>query len=1170
MADAHLNASELPMASDDPRQSGDNGNGKRFLQSLMDTIPAPIFYKDLQGRYLGCNVAFAEFLGRRREEIIGKTVQQVWDRPSADTYSARDAEILREDSARQVYEYRTTRADGSPRDVLFHKAALYDDNGRINGLVGVMMDITDRKNAERQLTDGRKQLSRQVAERTAELRRSQERLKAILETTPDLVFVLNADGVYVDIFTSGSDLLVAQADKMLGRRFQDVLPPELVEICTPPLHRALETGQPQSVEYLLTNEQGEPRWQSASVKRFVYGGEDHAIVAVRDITERVEAEQAALKSEQQLRLILESTPDLMFVLDPDGRYVDIFTAESDLLAAPADKLIGNTIHEMLPEEVASVCQGIVDAAIATGEPQTHEYDLILPSGEQRWFQARVARFESEQGPRVIWTARDITDRVLAEQAARQSEQRFQEALQRSSHVLYRYNVVEDYYEYLSDCVEEMFGWPMEQALQFGKAESFEQIHPEDRPRVEQFFTQVWPSDGSRRELVNEYRRRTAWGHYIWLRDHSTPIFEDGQVVAVVGAVYDITDRKQAEQAARQSEQRFREALQRSSHVLYRYNAIEDHYEYLSDCVEDIFGWPKEEFLQFGKGETLEHTHPDDIPLLDEFTRKHFRAGSPTPQGGLEYRRKTASGVYIWLRDHPTPILQDGKLVAIVGSVYDITDQKRAEQAARQSEQRFREALRHSQSILYRYNFRTEQYEYVSDSVETFSGYSAEEFKTLGAAAFLETLHPEDRDEVTRQLLRQPNPEDRDQLQAVLEYRRQARGGEYRWFMDWATLFYEKGELVAVAGSAYDITDQRRAQQELREAHSELEQRVQDRTAELAASEERWRSIVETAPDYVLFVEPDGTVRYINRAYTGLSLDRVLGMKIEEFAAPEYRDLLNGELRKVIEGAESSGCEAVSAGITGQPRWFSVRFGPFRRDGEVIGATLIAQDITERKATEQALHDVQRRLMKAQEQERRRLAADLHDSVSQMLFALQMRLKRLHKQCDRCAQQQELETAIDHCNQLIHETRAVYRGLYPPGLVQLGLVSALRQLARDFQQTTEIEVTCGRIVQSSRFDDTIEIALFRIAQEAVRNALRHGHAETVEIDLAMTKGELALRIADDGDGFDVRQTSSTSLGLRTMQERAVSIGGTFSLESSPTGTTVEVSVPASPRSAIPES
>jgi two-component system NarL family sensor kinase len=310
------------------------------------------------------------------------------------------------------------------------------------------------------------------------------------------------------------------------------------------------------------------------------------------------------------------------------------------------------------------------------------------------------------------------------------------------------------------------------------------------------------------------------------------------------------------------------------------------------------------------------------------------------------------------------------------------------------------------------------------------------------------------------------------------------------------------------------------------------------------------------------------VLYINRSYADLSPEEVIGLPIGYFADPEYREVLNGELRKVIEGAESSGCEALSAGLTGPPRWFSVRFGPVRRDGQTVGATLIAQDITERKATEEALHNVQRRLMQVQEDERRRLAADLHDSVSQMLFALQMRLKRLRNRCDECARQEDLDEAIDQCNQLIRETRAVYRGLYPPGLVQLGLVSALRQLARDFEQTTEVNVTCCEIVENSRFDDDVEIALFRIAQEAVRNAVRHGHADNIGVDLEMNGDALTLTVADDGGGFDVRQPNTGSLGLRTMQERAVSIGGTFSLESSPTGTTLEVSVPATPRPAVP--
>jgi PAS domain S-box-containing protein len=1044
------------MASDDQRQSGPDGDRERFLQSLIDTIPAPIFYKDIQGRYLGCNVAFTEFLGRPREEIVGKTVQQVWNRPSADTYSARDAEILREESAKQVYEYRTTRADGSPRDVLFHKAPLHDDDGRISGLVGVMMDITDRKNAERQLTDGRKQLSQLVSDRTAELeetnrqlgsevaerkraeedlRRTQEFIREALDALEDPFFIKDEQHRWVMLNRMSCELMGHPREELIGRNDYDLFPPEQAKVFWENDEKAFRQGRLISEEDITWHD----RLYHISTAKSVYEdpttGKRYLVGTIRDVTDLKDTEAELRRSRERLWAILETTPDLVFVLNADGVYVDIFTSGADLLVAPADEMIGQRFQHLLPPDLADHCGRALDRALRTGQKQTIEYVLEDESGQPRWQSASVTRFRYGDENHAIVAVRDITERVHAEQAARQSEARFSEALQRSSHVLYRYNAIEDRYEYLSDCVEEMFGWPMEEALRFGKAESFEHIHPEDRANVEQFFTQNWPQDGSRRELINEYRRRRADGQYIWLRDHSTPIFENGQVVAVVGAVYDITDRK------------------------------------------------------------------------------------------------------------------------------------RAEQAALESEARFQEALRHSQSILYRFSFVTGRYEYVSDSVEMYSGYTAEEYKELGAEAFLDSLHPDDRDEVTRQLLRQPIPDNHDQLQAVLEYRRRSKTGEYRWFMDWATLFYEDGALVAVAGSAYDITEQRSAQQELREAHSELEQRVQERTAELAASEERWRSIVETAPDYVVFVGPDGTVRYINRAYAGLPLDRIVGMKIEEFAAPEYRSIINGELRKVIEGAESSGCEALSAEITGQPRWFSVRFGPFRRSGEVIGATLIAQDITERKATEQALHDVQRRLMQVQEQERRRLASDLHDSVSQMLFALQMRLKRLHRQCDQCGRQQDLETAIEQCNQLIHETRAVYRGLYPPGLVQLGLVSALRQLARDFEQTTDINVTCGEIVQRSRFDDTIEIALFRIAQEAVRNAVRHGRGETVEIDLAMSEQELTLRIADDGNGFDVTRSNSTSLGLRTMQERAVSIGGTFSLESSPTGTTVEVSVPAQPRPAI---
>ncbi|MBB5211062.1 ATP-binding protein [Microbulbifer hydrolyticus] len=122
----------------------------QFLQILIDAIPAPIFYKDANGIYTGCNRAFEEFLGKRREEIVGRSVYGVSPGPQAQVYHEKDIELMRQ-RGQQVYESQVVYADGTLHDVIFNKAAYELEDGRLGGLIGVILDITDRKRLERDL-----------------------------------------------------------------------------------------------------------------------------------------------------------------------------------------------------------------------------------------------------------------------------------------------------------------------------------------------------------------------------------------------------------------------------------------------------------------------------------------------------------------------------------------------------------------------------------------------------------------------------------------------------------------------------------------------------------------------------------------------------------------------------------------------------------------------------------------------------------------------------------------------------------------------------------------------------------------------------------------------------------------------------------------------------------
>jgi len=120
------------------------------LQALTNAIPAPIFYKDSDGKYLGCNKAFEEFVGRSREEIVGKSVFELWEPDLAQVYHDADTALFK-DGGKQIYEGQVTYADGTAHDVMFHKASFHATKDDVGGIVGVMLDITDRKRMEADL-----------------------------------------------------------------------------------------------------------------------------------------------------------------------------------------------------------------------------------------------------------------------------------------------------------------------------------------------------------------------------------------------------------------------------------------------------------------------------------------------------------------------------------------------------------------------------------------------------------------------------------------------------------------------------------------------------------------------------------------------------------------------------------------------------------------------------------------------------------------------------------------------------------------------------------------------------------------------------------------------------------------------------------------------------------
>jgi signal transduction histidine kinase len=233
------------------------------------------------------------------------------------------------------------------------------------------------------------------------------------------------------------------------------------------------------------------------------------------------------------------------------------------------------------------------------------------------------------------------------------------------------------------------------------------------------------------------------------------------------------------------------------------------------------------------------------------------------------------------------------------------------------------------------------------------------------------------------------------------------------------------------------------------------------------------------------------------------------------------------------------------------------------DGEQVFLAIIA-DITERKRAEAALRDAQARLQQAQEEERKRIAREIHDELGQQLTMLRFGLVKLaqSEQLPSAELRNQVRAMIQPVDTTIDTVRRIATALRPAILDDLGLAAALEWLVTDFRAKTDTpcDVSLGPV--PAGLDDTRSLALFRILQEALTNVARHAQATRVMVGLRQIGDVLELEVRDNGRGLtEGQQTSPVAIGLFGMQERALLVGGTVTIHGRPNeGTTVTARIP----------
>jgi PAS domain S-box-containing protein len=351
-----------------------------------------------------------------------------------------------------------------------------------------------------------------------------------------------------------------------------------------------------------------------------------------------------------------------------------------------------------------------------------------------------------------------------------------------------------------------------------------------------------------------------------------------------------------------------------------------------------------------------------------------------------------------------------------------------------------------------------------------------------------------------------------------------------------------------------------------------------RRSELALreSEERFRLLANGAPVMVWTARPDTTLDFVSATiceFTGLSLEQLLDNGWLEHIHPEDVEPCQRIYVPAVEARRPFQMEYRLRRADGAFRWVLdtgvPRYGP---DGSFAGYIGSSIDITDLKQTEAALrrayeqnHDLAGRLINAQEAERTRIARDLHDDVSQQLAGVGILLSGLKRLLSRSGPQGDVDETMSALQQrtarLAHAIRHLSHELHPGVLKHAGLVEALMQHCAEVGRHHGITVTVNAPDDLDSLDFDVALCLYRVAQEALTNVVRHAHASVALVELTRIETGVELSVIDDGIGFVASDYTGSGLGLRSIDERVRLTRGSVKVESRPgEGTNLRVRIP----------
>ena len=1002
----------------------------------------------------------------------------------------------------------------------------------------------------------------------------------IIERCPDLIAIIY-NGKIEFINSAGAKLLGAESpDLLIGRSVKDFIHIQNHELCKQRLQMLKEGRHVSSIEETFIRLDGTVFYAAISAMSFNFLGKSAILVVAHDITDHKPAEQTQLENDRRFRFLAQATPDGILLINQAGAIIYWNQGARNIFGYGDEEVLGKPSAMLLPEQDRETHRRGIEQLRHTGESSVlgriFESRGLRKDGNIFPTEISVSSWKTAEGVGYSAIIRDITEKTRMAQELRDSRETLYTLINAAPESLFLLDIDgtvltandtlarrmgttineligSNIYNYLPSDLATSRRMFAEQAISERKMIYYEDtrqdrfmanyVHPftyrsEDAARVAVFSWDITEHKHAEEEL----RRH---------RDHLDELVKEKTEElrnANEQLQEKITQHLLAEQALRASELNFRSLVELSPDGI----GIERDgiVVFINSAGINIFGAESAEQI-IGKS-VVELVHPDYRETVQERLSKVTTQGSISRFIELQFVRLDGSTIDVELGS--TPCFYKNEQVA--QAVFrDITKRKMIERTLHESEDKFRMLAETTASSII--IFQGTNIVYANPAAQILSGYTSEDLEKMN---FWDIVHPSyserSKDWGTRR-------QQGEELPSHLELPILRKNGEMRW-VDYTAAVIDYLGAKAVLGTGIDITERKHAEEALRN------------------SEEQYRMLVQSANSIILRMDTNGVVKFFNefsQKFFGYAAEEILGRNVVGTIVPEtdssgrnlaemIRDIGQRPDQYEFNQNENMRCNGERVWIA----WTNKAI--IDNDGTVREILCIGNDITMLKQAEEKLlyhkkqlQSLASELSLAEERERRRIAAELHDRIAQNLAVGKIKISELREMVTNNNCRTMIDVIDSILQQTIRETRSLSFELCPPYLYELGFETALELLAERIQKNHNFTIHFESDKELKPMGDDIKVVLFQATRELLVNIAKHASARNAWVSVRKGNGNIRINVEDDGIGFDFAEAESRigrsdgGFGLLSIRERINYLGGHLECESGEgRGTRISLVVP----------